>query len=53
MDFEKLSDNTELITQSANLIYNTDIGLFKFLFGKRKKAIPKIEKLIKTTYTSF
>ena len=53
MDFEKLSDNTELITQSANLIYNTDIGLFKFLFGKRKKAIPKIEQLIKTTYTSF
>lgn len=53
MNFGKLSDNTDLITQAAHLIYDTDIGLFRFLFGKRKKAIPKIEKLIKTTYTSF
>ena len=45
----KLTDN---MNRTASLIYKTD-SVFSFLFGKEKKAIPKIVKLIQLENNSF
>lgn len=53
MEFDLLSKQTHLIKQVPTLVYETDTDLFKYLFGSKEKAIPIIEKLIRTNSTSF
>ncbi len=53
MEFSRLDHHPNLIQQASDLVYETDGGLFKFLFGPKNKALTKIEKLIKTEHTSF
>lgn len=47
--FAKNSDNTKAI---AKLIFNTD-PLIQFLFGKKEKALLKIEALVKGSFNVF
>ena len=41
------------LTEAARLIFATDPGLFRFLFGKEEKAVPKIAKLAGLESNSF
>jgi len=44
---------TATLNQVATLIYQTDIGLFRLLFGPPQQAIPLISRLITGTHNSF
>jgi GNAT superfamily N-acetyltransferase len=45
--------NAATLNQVAALIYHTDVGLFRLLFGPPHQAIPHIARLIAGTHNSF
>jgi len=52
MEIRKLK-KTDNIEKAANLIYQTDRSLSRFLFGKCEKAVPKLKNLILLEHNSF
>ena len=45
--------NATTLNQVATLIYHTDIGLFRLLFGSPHRAIPLLERLVSGMNNSF